>query len=58
MKNSNGTEVYSLEWWLDMYGVCIAVGEYYQCVNDDIENRIRYLKLAVWIQKRIIKKYG
>lgn len=45
---------YTLECWLHLYYRATIKG----CYAKELEEMVRYDLLAIWIEERIIKKYG
>ena len=47
---------YSLHWWLKMHGQSYSVAQWYKAEMRDVQNCMRYIKLTVWIENRVLHK--
>lgn len=45
---------YTLRFWLHLHYRAAIKG----CYSDELKEMVRYDLLAIWIEERIIKKYG
>ena len=56
MKKPESDTPCSLHWWLKMHGQSYSVAQWYKAEMRDVQNCMRYIKLTVWIENRVLHK--